>query len=65
MEDASDTTQSRGNPNIKTTDQVKMKLREDRKGETDTEVLYELKSDIENLKKKRDEWATLLGMNEE
>jgi hypothetical protein len=38
------------------------KLREELKGETDEEVKDELKSDIDCLKKKKDEWAMLLGM---
>lgn len=74
-------TQCQGNPKLMAADQAKneqhwmvmwrnarselKKLREDRKGETDTEVLYELKSEIDALKKKRDEWAALLGMKEE
>ena len=41
------------------------KLREELKDETDAEVLAELLSDIECLKRKKDEWATLLGMKEE
>lgn len=40
------------------------KLREELKGETDDEVLTELKTDIESLQKKKDEWAKLLGMKE-
>jgi hypothetical protein len=39
-----------------------MKLKEELKGETDEEVKDELKSDIDGLKKKKDEWAMLLGM---
>lgn len=38
------------------------KLRDDLKDET-AQVLDELKSDIECLKKKKDKWAMLLGMN--
>ena len=41
------------------------KLREELKDETDTEVLAELTKDIERLKNKKEEWATLLGMKEE
>eukprot|EP00986_Skeletonema_menzelii_P011231 scaffold5705_cov132-Skeletonema_menzelii.AAC.2 len=41
------------------------KLREELKEETDAEVLAELKSDIECLKRKKEEWAKLLGMKEE
>ena len=41
------------------------KLREELKNETDVEVLAELKIDLEYLRKKKDEWATLLGMKEE
>ena len=39
------------------------KLRDALKDETDAQVLDELKSDIECLKKKKDKWAMLLGMN--
>jgi len=39
------------------------KLRNELKDETDAQVLDELKSDIECLKKKKDKWAMLLGMN--
>lgn len=38
------------------------KLRENLKGETDEKVKDELKRDIDGLKKKKDEWAELLGM---
>ena len=38
------------------------KLRKELKEETDEEVLLELKSDIEALKRKKDEWAMHLGM---
>lgn len=38
------------------------KLRENLKGETDEKVKDELKRDIDGLKKKKDEWAKLLGM---
>ena len=41
------------------------KLREELKEEKDAEVLAELTMDIECLKRKKDEWATLLGMKEE
>ena len=40
------------------------KLREELKDETDEEVKAELKSDIDGLKRKKDEWAELLGMKE-
>ena len=40
------------------------KLREELKNETDVEVLAELTMDIECLIKKKDEWASLLGMKE-
>ena len=36
---------------------------DDLKDETDAQVLDELNSDIECLKKKKDKWAMLLGMN--
>ena len=39
-------------------------LREELKDETDGEVKTELKSDIDCLKKKKDEWALLWGMKE-
>ena len=39
-------------------------LREELKDETDGEVKTELKSDIDCLQKKKDEWALLLGMKE-
>lgn len=72
------TQKSQINPNLKEADQVKneqhwmtmwkdaktelKKLREELKGETDEEIKDELKSDIDCLKKKKDEWAMLLGM---
>lgn len=40
------------------------KMREELKIETDAKVLAELKSDIECLKRKKEEWAMLLGMKE-
>lgn len=40
------------------------KLRDELKDETDAEVLAELKTDIECLQKKKDEWAKLMGMKE-
>ena len=41
------------------------KLREELKDESDAEVLAELVLDIECLKRKKEEWATLLEMKEE
>ena len=38
------------------------KLREELESETDEKVKKELMVDIEGLKKKKDEWAALLGM---
>jgi len=40
------------------------KLRADLNEEADEEVKDELKSDIDGLKKKKDEWAMLLGIKE-
>ncbi len=40
------------------------KLREEIKDELDDEVKAELKSDIDSLRKKKDEWAVLLGMKD-
>lgn len=40
------------------------KLRADLNEEADEEVKDELKSDIDGLKKKKDDWAMLLGIKE-
>ena len=39
-------------------------LREDLKNEVDEDVRAELMSDIEGLKKRKGDWAKLLGLNE-
>jgi|SaaInl74LU_5_DNA_1037368.scaffolds.fasta_scaffold26965_1 hypothetical protein len=78
--DANGTTQRQGNPNLMNADQAKneqhwmsmwkdaraelKKLRLDLSEEADEEVKDELKSDIDGLKKKKDEWAMLLGIKE-
>ena len=78
--DANGTTQRQGNPNLMNADQAKneqhwmsmwkdsraelKKLRLDLSEEADEEVKDELKSDIDGLKKKKDEWAMLLGIRE-